>query len=935
MELERTVTKEWTALPPAPSAGQRDDELLRDMRAALIWDADQWAIHVSLRSEAAAGAFGFTAGDFQREEGFLRKHVPAEDWHTLLDTMYGAVVDGQVRSCQHRLIRADCSTIWVQTTVHRSGRSNGMLLITGVTIDITSVAQRERALRDSEERARLLVQNVRLYGIFMLTRDGRVDGWNPGAERLCAYDASEIVGQPFSCFFPPEEVERDIPARLLQRAALENQSEYQGWLVRKGGARFWATVTLSAVHDEQGHLRGFSQISRDLTEERQMTEALRQSEAHFRSLVESIRDHALFTVSPAGLVESWNGGARRLKGYRAREVIGCPLSVFFPREELEKGTPARLMHDAEYAGTATYEGWLLRKDGTHFWAVLELSAAEDADGHLRGFSNVARDLTERKRSEDRLREGEERLRLLVDSLQDYAVFMISPQGDVVSWTPGAERIEGYKADEVIASPFSRFFPDEERENHTPDRLLERGIAEGRAEYEGWIVRASGARLWASMTLSAVKDREGNLRGFSNVVRDLTERMRAERAQSFLAEVGTVLAGSLDYRTTCDAVCLLATRELAQWCSVLVRNDSAIEQLAIAHIDAEKERLLRSSARPLSYAPRIGRGVNCVLRTGRSELTPDISEVPWPLEALGITDAEILRQLRPQSYICAPLTARGKTFGAIVLVAPPGRRYNPADLQLADELARRAALALESARLFEEAQTAIRLREQVLAVVSHDLRNPLSAIQMGASQLSQGVAAGEMPSASLAERMKRSSDRMAMMIRDLLDFSSIQRGQLRLEVASHEVSALLTDAMDSLTPIAAEKNVQLVKEDEAQGVRVRCDRERILQVFSNLIGNAVTFSEPGGSIAVRGRADGDRAVFSVTDLGPGIAQQDLPHIFDRYWQAEMKRRGSQGLGLAIAKGIVESHGGEIAVESKVGEGSTFYFTLPIDRPCLPE
>lgn len=917
--------------PPsgAHAPGEDPDGDLRDVQGALVWEADPWAIHLSLRLGSTTPMLTSAGDDLVAEAGGLKKYVHPDDWCSLLDTMYQAAAEGGVHTCQHRFVRPDGVTRWAQTTVQRGPRSNGSLMLTGVSVDTTKLMERERARRDAEGHARVLVENLRQHAVYMLTADGRIASWNPGSEQLHGYTDDDILGTPFSGLFPGEEVDKGGPDRLLHTAALERHTEYEGWLVKKGDTRFWAILTLSAVVDEHGRLLGFTNIAKDMSLRRQAEQALRRSEAHFRLLVESIQNYAVFTLSQKGRVETWNRGAQRLKGFRAHEVIGSPMSRFFLLDEDRAGTPERLIRDAELKGSATYEGLLVRKDGTPFWAHVTLCAVEDEQGRLRGFSYVARDRTEHKRNEDTLREREERLRLLIDSLQDHGVFLLTPTGHVATWSPGAERIKGYKAEDIIGAPLSRFFPPEEIENGTAERLIEGAKVEGRAEYEGWIVRASGARLWVSISLSAVRDAEGRLRGFSDIVKDLTQRMRAERAQAFLAEVGTVLARSLDYRTTYDAICRVAIGELAHWCVLFMCANSSADPVSVAHIDAEQEDRLRSAVKPMPATRRRDHGVGNVLLTGQPELAADVSEASWVGDALGIEDGDALRELQANSYICVPLTARGTTFGAVVLVAHPGHRYTREDVRTAEEFAHRAALAADNARLFEEARTAIRLRQEVLEVVTHDLRNPLNTIHMGAAHLARELPDPGSTGAKIVDAIRRASDRMTKMIDDLLDFSSIETGRLRLDLAEHDGVRLVNEAVDAMQPIAANEGIRITTHHETARLGIRCDRDRLLQVFSNLLGNAVRFTEEDGAVVVRSRVEDHRAVFIVSDMGPGIAESDLPHVFDRYWRSERKSRESLGLGLAISKGIVQSHGGSIWVESTLGEGTTFYVSLPID------
>ena len=798
--------------------------------------------------------------------------------------------------------------------------------------DLTEQERTQRRLRQSEEHFRRLVESLQEYGVFMTSPEGVVESWNRGAQRLTGHRTHDVVGAPISQLMPEEEVARQTHQAVVERAARVGTADYEGWLVRKGGARFWALMTLSAIEDNTGRLRGFSTVVRDLSERKRTEQALRESEEHFRLLVESIQDHAVFMVSADGVVESWNRGAQRLNGARAQQVVGAPIQRFFPPEEVEKATPQNLLAQARQDGTASYEGWLMRNNGNRFWANMTLNAVEDEEGRLRGFSNVARDLTERKRTEETLRESEEHMRLLFESLHDYGVFMVSPDGRVASWNAGSERLKGHRADEAIGAPLSVFFPPEAVERGLPEQLLQRARTEGRAEYEGWLLRKNASPFWATLILNAVRDAQGRLRGFSNIARDLTPRMRIERAQRFMADVAGALASSLDYRATLDTVARLVTRELAQCCVVSMVVNNTIQPLVVAHADPAKERTLRQALGTTPTGLGIPRGASYVIASGQAELYPDVTDGAWLGDALRVEDPQVLLDLGTRSYMCVPINTRGIALGAITLISSaPGRRYSHDDLLLAKELGRRAALAVDNARLYEQAQHAVALREDVLAVVSHDLRNPLSVILMAVQQL-QRTAGESTEAGKAAEIIQRASLNMRHLIRDLLDFSSVEAGRFTVDLRPHDVRVLVAEVAEMFQPIAAEKNIRL--ETQIDGAEppgeMRFDRERILQVFSNLLGNALKFTGPGGAVTLGVKAGRDMVELSVADTGPGISAQELPHIFDRYWQARRCAREGSGLGLAIAKGIIEAHGGTLHAESTVGVGTTFLIRLPRGR-----
>ncbi|HET9652642.1 MAG TPA: PAS domain S-box protein, partial [Usitatibacter sp.] len=314
----------------------------------------------------------------------------------------------------------------------------------------------------TDEPYRLLVDSVRDYAILLLDPEGNVATWNPGADRIQGYRADEVIGRHFSLFYPASAVERGWPERELDTARRLGHFEDEGWRVRKDGSTFWASVIIAPVRDAQGRLLGYSKIVRDLTERRDNEERLRQSEERFRLLVESVQDYAIFLLDPDGRVASWNAGAQRIKGYNAQEIIGRSFTTFYPQEALDRNWPAIELEHAKRLGRFEDEGWRVRKDGTRFWANVVISAARDDKGKLVGFAKVTRDLTERRMHEQMLRRSEERFRLLIEGVQDYAIFLLDPEGRVASWNAGAERIFGYGPDEITGRPFSLFFTEEEQ-----------------------------------------------------------------------------------------------------------------------------------------------------------------------------------------------------------------------------------------------------------------------------------------------------------------------------------------------------------------------------------------------------------------------------------------------------------------------------------------
>jgi PAS domain S-box-containing protein len=254
---------------------------------------------------------------------------------------------------------------------------------------------------------------------------------------------------------------------------------------------------------------------------------LRDSDGLYRLLVDTVRDYAIFALDPEGRVLSWNAGAERLKGYTASEIIDRHFSIFYPPERIAEHFPEHELEVASRVGRFEDEGWRVRKDGSRFWANVVITALRSPDGELVGFAKVTRDLTERRRHEDQLRASEERFRLLIQGIRDYAIFMLDPLGRVASWNDGAQAIKGYSANEIIGRHFSTFYPAEDVARHKPDLELEIATREGKYEEEGWRVRKDGTLFWANVVISALHDAEGSLLGFAKVTRDLTERRAAQ------------------------------------------------------------------------------------------------------------------------------------------------------------------------------------------------------------------------------------------------------------------------------------------------------------------------------------------------------------------------------------------------------------------------
>ena len=406
------------------------------------------------------------------------------------------------------------------------------------------------------------------------------------------------------------------------------------------------------------------------------------------------------------------------------------------------------------------------------------------------------------------------------------------------------------------------------------------------------------------------------------------RSTPDDARDLLIEAGRVLASSLDFEATTQTAVRLFIPTLAEWAVIYLKDgEDAVRVARIAHTDSDQLQTAQQMLVRYPFNAALARVPLRVMRTGQSQLVPEILDSMLREMAQDEDHLATLRAAQITASITVPLKTGDQTFGALSFVsAGSGAKYGPGDLALAEELGRRVATAIDNARLYSQAQAAIKARDDVLGIVAHDLRNPVGTIRMTAELLSEL----EMPDEKRKKNyaiIRRAADRMNSLIQDLLDVSSIEAGRLSIRPNVVEIEPILDELRDMFHSQTEARLQTLDVHYPAALPRINADRDRVLQLFGNLLGNAVKFTPEGGRIAVSVAPEREVVRFTVADTGRGIAEEELPHVFDRFWQSRQTKRGGAGLGLAITKGIVEAHRGEIAVSSAPGVGTEFTFTLP--------
>ncbi|GAB2777648.1 PAS domain-containing sensor histidine kinase [Rhabdobacter roseus] len=373
----------------------------------------------------------------------------------------------------------------------------------------------------------LLLQSIR-EAILLLDADGYISYANQATMTLTGFTAPELLNQHFSLLYPDRQ---DVLKREYELSQAQKKGTFidQSWKIKKDGTLFWGELSLWPVYDARQLLAGFSILLRDNSEKKKRELEAQEREMRYRLLVEGMKDYAIFLLDPQGRIMTWNEGGQRLKGYSAPEIIGKNFSVFYQSSELEKRQPERELKHAQETGKYEGEGWRVKKNGSVFWAHQLITALYNEQNQLIGFSKVTRDLTEYKEREEILRQSEERYRLLVEQVTDYAIFMLDEKGKIISWNEGARRIKGYSAEEIIGKYFSIFYPEEDIQAGKPPTELRIASTEGKYEEEGWRIRRDGSRFWATVVITAVYNTQQVLIGFSKVTRDLTERKAGEKA----------------------------------------------------------------------------------------------------------------------------------------------------------------------------------------------------------------------------------------------------------------------------------------------------------------------------------------------------------------------------------------------------------------------
>jgi PAS domain S-box-containing protein len=838
----------------------------------------------------------------------------------------------------------------------------------------------------ADSAMRLILDEAKEYAIFVVDGNARIDTWNPGAERIFGLAAHEAIGKNFAMLFTPEDRAAGVPERELRTANDKGRAEDTRWHQRADGTSFFSDGVTMAMRDESGRLIGFAKIARDITERYRTQQRLAAQLAltkllnQDRPVADTVRLMMKTVCENLGwqmgamweidgemrFVEEWHDASfagdvatSLTKGIVFRRGEGLPGLVWekgealwvtdlddelrFPRAARATKAGLRaafafpIVHEGQILGVMEFFGREAREPDQALMPVMTLIGAQIGD------------FTDRRRTARALRESEERYRVVSDTAPD-AIFTIDAGSIVLFCNPAVERIFGYEPSEMIGKNLDMIIPPRFRAAHRNGivrflRSHERHMPWNGVELIG--LHRDGHEF--PVEISFGEWTSGTRTIFTGYARDITDRKRAgEEMQRLLAQErearteAEAARGQLERRANEEA----AFRHLASALTGAVEMTDVLHELTnrateVTRADGVYVERVTVPNRTVEVVAAAGRGTpRRGLRVAfPGSMTEEIIRDHDPviladMQTFGKAMAPYLTDTCSKcEVLVTPLMAEGEALGALVLLnsRQSGRTFGDSDIVRARTLGDLSSLALRRVRLMEEerwakekAEAAVRVRDETLGIVSHDLRNPLTRIALS-SELLSSAPAGDHP--GLVGTIRQAAAQMERLIEDLLDVARLESGRFSIRKAIVPPEPIVRHAAESNQQIAVQKRQTIATIVEPDLPHVCADRDRLAQVFSNLISNAMKFTPDGGTITISVRRDGDRVEFKVSDTGPGIPEGELRNVFRSYWQAKKTAHLGAGLGLAIVRGIVEAHGGRVWAENAPGGGAAFTFVIP--------
>ncbi len=764
-----------------------------------------------------------------------------------------------------------------------------------------------------------------------LDAGGRILWANQAQLELLGYRREEYVGRRIAEFDAGEE------GGLWQHLPTNGARHRRAARLRCKDGSIKSVLIDSRTLSEDGAFSYAHCVIQNVGDRAGADKALRHSEAKLATVLANAAD-AIITIDENGTIQSFNPAASRIFGYGEAEVIGKDVAMLMPspdserhhgylRRYLETGEKTIIGIGREVVG--------LRKDGGLL--DLDLSISEISGGDAGMFMGIVRDITDRKRVERELRENQQRLSMAMTAGRMGTWEWNVASGEVV-WSPTLEAIHG-----LAPGRFGGTFEDFLRDVHPEDRQMVtdrigKSLQESEHEIEYRILRPDGEMRWLSARGHVVRDESGRPVRMMGICMDISDRKRAEQDQRFLAEATSKLAAAqLDLPMTLASVAHLAVPHLGDWCGIdILEEDGTLNRMAVVHQDPSKVEMAQGLLARYAFNPDDPYGVARVLRTGESEVFPEVTDRQIQELVKDEELAEIIRGLGLRSVMFVPLAARGRILGAITLaVAESERRYSTADLTVAEELARRAAHAVDNARLYAQLQKAIEAKDEFLGLVSHELRTPITAIYGGARMLKyRAQRLDDERRSGILTDIEEESERLYRIVENLLALARLELGQ-RIATEPVMLQYVVAKLVSSLGQRRPGRRIQVHLDRSLPPVAAR--PVYLEQILRNLLSNADKYSPAESQITVRGRQVDGEAQVSILDRGPGIEPEETDLIFERFFRAGRTagRATGMGLGLTACKRMIEAQSGRIWARPRRGGGLEIGFALPLYREDAPQ